>query len=75
MKRLTEGAHQTSDDLTIANTAYFGPASFWYTNRLTTWLIVGDKVEVSSRWQYEVLTKIEDVARKKLGLFLNSEVQ
>ena len=27
MKRLTEGAHQTSDDLTVANTAYSWHAS------------------------------------------------
>ena len=29
MKGLTEGAHQTSDDLTTANAAYSWHASFW----------------------------------------------
>ena len=31
MKWLTEGVHQTSDDLTVANTAYFWHTSFWRT--------------------------------------------
>ena len=31
IKRLTEGAHQTSDDLIFANAAYFWHASLWRT--------------------------------------------
>ena len=31
MKSLTEGAHQTNDDLIIVNAAYSWHASFWRT--------------------------------------------
>ena len=31
MKRLTKGAHQTSDNLTVANAAYSWYALFWRT--------------------------------------------
>ena len=42
MKRLTEGAHQTSDDLTVVNAAYF----WWIHFREQMFTVVGSTKEV-----------------------------
>ena len=65
MKRLTEGAHQTSDDLTVAKTESseclldFGELLFTgiYNAKHTRYylLCVSNKVGESSRWKHMVL--------------------
>ena len=78
MKKLTWEAHQTSDDLTVANVAHtFGMFHFqeqlfaaeYNTKHVHNLLDMSDKVGEWSRWKYVGLREIEDVASKKLEIF------
>ena len=68
MKKLTEGAHQTSNDLTVVCFIL----SYYFTmvfsvNHAHYLLGVDNKIDELSRWKNSVLIEIEDVASKKLG--------
>ena len=66
--KLTERAHQTSDDLTVVNAVYSWHVLFWrttvysvYSARHAHYLL---SVRKSSRWKYMILIEIKDVVSK-----------